>query len=240
MAIIYKPAGRAGEYAEYAANLYSGCSHGCTYCYAPAATRKKAEQFHGHPAPRKNVLQQLEKDCIKLQGQELPRILLCFTTDPYQRLEEELGITRRAIQIMHKYGFAVQVLTKGGMRASRDFDLLSEKDAFATTLTFLNADTSRQWEPGAASPRDRIEAIRLAHEAGIPTWVSLEPVIDPEETLRIIDETHAIVDLYKVGKLNYHKAANLVDWAKFHRDVVERLDSYGKDYYIKKDLAAYR
>ena len=29
---IYKPKGAAGEYAEYACNLYDGCTHGCTYC----------------------------------------------------------------------------------------------------------------------------------------------------------------------------------------------------------------
>ena len=31
--VIYSPKGKAGEYAENAANFYVGCSNGCTYCY---------------------------------------------------------------------------------------------------------------------------------------------------------------------------------------------------------------
>ena len=31
--IIYQPAGRAQEYAKWAANFYNGCSGRCTYCY---------------------------------------------------------------------------------------------------------------------------------------------------------------------------------------------------------------
>jgi DNA repair photolyase len=35
--VIYEPKGKAGEYAPLALNLYAGCSHGCTYCFAPTA-----------------------------------------------------------------------------------------------------------------------------------------------------------------------------------------------------------
>ena len=38
MSIIYKPKGKALEYSELAANLYRGCGHACTYCFAPKAT----------------------------------------------------------------------------------------------------------------------------------------------------------------------------------------------------------
>jgi len=31
--LIYKPKGRAREYAKLALNLYSQCGHGCTYCW---------------------------------------------------------------------------------------------------------------------------------------------------------------------------------------------------------------
>ena len=165
-------------------------------------------------------------------------MLLSFTTDPYQPLDEEIGLTRRAIELLHGHGMFVEVLTKGGMRAARDFDLLGPKDAFASTLTFLDEGRSKEWEPRAALPTDRIRAIAEAQDRGIPTWVSLEPVIDPDESIQIIRETHKIVDLFKVGRLNYHPAAAGIDWAKFGREAESLLVSLGKPYYIKDDLRA--
>lgn len=235
MAIIYQPSGRAREYAPWAANLYSGCGHSCKYCYAPSALRRNKEQFHSCPKPRKDILKLLARDCKKLQGQDL-RILLSFTTDPYQPIEEEYQITRQAIQILHDFGLSVEILTKGGTRAVRDFDLLTSKDIFASTLTFLDERKSINWEPGASLPEDRIKAIKQAHEMGIRTWVSLEPVVEPDESLEIIRRTHQFVDLYKVGTLNYNKLAGTIDWKKFGLEAIELLEKLNKNYYIKDDL----
>ena len=75
---------------------------------------------------------------------------------------------------------------------------------------------------------------------GIFTYVSLEPIWVPEQSLEIIDRTHEFVDHYKVGKLNYNVQQRSVDWNKCHKDIVARLESYDKDYYIKKDLLKFQ
>jgi DNA repair photolyase len=234
--LIYEPAGRAREYAALACNVYRGCDHACGYCYAPAALRMGREQF-AHPAPRAGFLDALAKEAPRTKPTE--PILLCFTCDPYQALDERLGVTREAIRILHGAGHAVHILTKGGSRALRDADLLGERDAFATTLTLLDDDASYRWEPGAALPSDRIATIREFHRLGVPTWVSLEPVLDSAVALQIIRKTHAFVDLYKVGRWNYHADAKLIDWAKFAADATALLDSLGKRYYVKRDLACF-
>jgi DNA repair photolyase len=66
LTIIYEPGGRAREYAALAANLYSGCGHGCKYCYAPDVLHRKREVFHQNPTVREAVLEQFEKDCQQL------------------------------------------------------------------------------------------------------------------------------------------------------------------------------
>ena len=236
MSVIYEPRGRAREYAALAANLYSGCAHGCKYCYAPAALRRDREWFHANPAPRANIMPQFVKDCIKLKGQEVDPVLFSFTTDPYQLIDEQCCLTRQGIQVLHENGLAVEILTKGGMRAARDFDLLTEKDAFATTLTFIDPAKSVEWEPGAALPEDRMAAMKLAHEKGIRVWASLEPVIDPEQSLELIKLTHSFVDLFKVGKLNHHPLAKKIDWHGFGWKAKKLLDGLGKKYYLKHDL----
>jgi len=238
MPVIYEPSGRAREYAALAANLYTGCSHGCKYCYVPTALRRDREQFHANPQPRARILTELKKDCLKLRGQNVPPVLFSFTTDPYQPIDEEYQLTRLGIQALHENGLAVEILTKGGMKASRNFDLLTEKDAFATTLTFINHDQSREWEPNAALPADRIRTMKLAYSKGIRVWASLEPVIDPEQSLELIRLTHTFVDLFKVGKLNHHPHAEKINWHDFGWRAKKLLESLGCNYYLKHDLRA--
>jgi DNA repair photolyase len=233
LTVIYEPAGRAREYAARAVNLFSGCDHGCAYCYAPGATHKTREAFY-RASVRVCILRKLEADCASLAGREIEPVLMSFTCDPYQNCEG--GITRKAIEIFRRHNVPFQILTKGGMRAARDFDLYSQRDVFASTLTFTDPVKSREWEPGAALPEDRFEAVRTAHRAGIKTWVSLEPVIDPAQSLEIIEIMHPYVDLLKIGTWNHDARAKAIDWRRFGTEAVERLGELGKDYYIKDDL----
>ena len=233
--VIYEPKGKAKEYCELAANLYAGCFHGCTYCYAPSATYKTREAFSKVRA-RDLIIEHIAKEAPRYSGRE---ILLCFTCDPYQQLETELNITRQAIDALHKNNCIVNILTKGGNRSIKDFDLLARNphlSRYGATLTFTRVEDSLKFEPFAAVPEDRFTALRKAHELGISTWASLEPVIMPEQTLRIIELTKDYVDLYKVGKWNYDKQAKQIQWKDFRNKVISLLESYNKKYYIKEDL----
>ena len=235
MNIIYEPRGKAREYAPLAVNLYGGCPHGCTYCFGPGALRKNRQVFNGEVQPKKNALERLKKDAARLNG-DRREILISFVTDPYQPIEMDLGVTRQAIQIFIDHDLYFTILTKGGLRALRDFDLLQEyhKARLGTTLVFTSQADADKWEPYAPSVDDRIIAIKHAHDRGIKTWVSLEPVISPAQALDLIRELHPIVDHWKVGKLNYKNLP--VDWIAFREEGKALLDSLGADYYLKRSL----
>ena len=239
MPVIYEPKGKAREYSPLALNLYEGCAHGCIYCYARMIRKKKIEQFVD-AKPRKDILSKLEHDLENWNGKK-DTCLLCFMCDPYQPLDVELKLTRLAIRALNRHGFPVQILTKGGMRAARDFDILSQNQGnkFAVTLTTDDPVESSQWEPSATLPSERIESLKLAHENGIETWVSFEPVFNPDAVYRLINATHSFVDLYKVGKMNYHARAKEIDWREFRIKTETLLSSLGKKYYIKDDLRAF-
>jgi DNA repair photolyase len=240
--VIYEPSGKAREYNPLACNLYSGCSHGCVYCYAPDATHQDRKRFYSEVKPRVGILEKLQIDADKLRFAWLrpeDPILLCFTCDPYQPIDNRLQITRQAIQILKADGLNVKILTKGGFFAERDFDLLGDGDWFGVTLTCDNAVDSVKWEPIAALPSERIASLRHAHERGLKTWVSLEPVLYPDQVMHLIDMTHDFVDQYKVGVLNYHPRAKEIDWPKFGRDAVAKLESVKATYYLKNDLKKY-
>jgi DNA repair photolyase len=227
---IYKPNGEAFEYARLGLNLYTGCSHKCTYCY-------NKDRFNGsYDQPRKGAsLENIEHD-LKVLGSDRTPIHLSFVGDPYDTGRNN-GYTRFALELFKKYNHPFQVLTKGGTKAVQDFDLYFEGCRFGVTLTCDNPDDSKKWEPGAALPEDRINALRLAHAKGIETWVSLEPVIDPAQTLHLIELTHEFVDHYGVGKLNHvAEIEKNIDWSKFRVDVEAKLKGYGKAYKIKAAL----
>jgi DNA repair photolyase len=236
MSVIYEPRGRAAEYSLLACNLFSGCLHRCSYCYAPQTLHVTSEQFHTRVKPRPGILTKLRREAVKLQDTDR-RVLLCFTCDPYPPEDIEQGTTRQAIKILRQSNITFQILTKAGMRAGRDFDLYDTFDAFASTLTFIDEKQSIEYEPKAALPAERIEALKLAHEAGITTWASLEPVLDVRQSLELIRQTYKFVDLFKIGKLNYR--ASSIDWRQFGIKTLELCREYGKAYYIKNDLAKY-
>lgn len=236
--IIYAPAGRANEYSKLACNPYAGCGHGCNYCYVPKQLKMSKAEFDC-PQPRKDFIKRLHNDARKYQAMGInEQVLLSFTTDPYNPLDEKLQLTRQTIRIIQSSGLSVVTLTKGGSRALRDLDLFRPgKDSFASTLTTLNEKESRKWEPYAALPLERIETLKAFHEAGIFTWVSLEPVFDPSGTIEIIEQTHEFVDHYKLGKMNY--VPMNINWSKFARYAVKLFDDLGCDYYVKRDLREY-
>ncbi len=236
--VVYTPRGAAREYSELALNLATGCENGCKYCYAPSTRRMSREDFHGKITLRKNVLNQLRLDLEEMsQLKDNRRVLLCFITDPYQPALQDL--TRKALTLFRKYDIAFQVLTKVGSAAKKDFDLYSQKDAYATTIVFDNEKTRQAWEPKADSIEERIESLKKAKEAGIETWLSLEPVIYPEQALRLIDMTKKYVDHYKVGKVNNFPLDFCPDWRTFTKKVVDKLEAEEKSYYIKHSLRPY-
>ncbi len=236
---IYEPKGRALEYSLLALNHYVGCSHSCTYCYAAAQAKKFGNpDFHrtGHQSSKLGIIEALRKQAPEYACTD-KRVLLCFTTDPYQPLDDQQRLTRQVLKILRQYSIPFQILTKGGTRAVKDFDLYGKFDAFATTLTFMDADDSLEWEPNAATPDDRIKAIVAAKKLGIRTWGSLEPVVDPTQSLDIIAITHEVVDLFKLGTLNHRKPPAPINWREYGRKAIAMCQKYGVDYYVKEDLA---
>lgn len=223
---IYKPSGAAAEYGDYAINIYTGCPHRCYYCFAPTVLRKDRETFHSIVEPRANIVEETRK---QLEREQITgkTVHLCFTCDPYP-MNYDSSATREIIKLLKQYGNHVQILTKGD--GSRDFDLLDGDDWYGITYTGARANE----EPYALhTPFSRM-ALKRAHEMGIKTWISFEPVINSANVLYAIEKASPYVDRVKIGKLNYHPSS--VDWKDFGRRAEELCQELELDYYIKDSL----
>jgi DNA repair photolyase len=237
---IYAPAGQAGEYSPLAANPYRGCGHGCAYCYVPLITKQPRPEFDAGAVLRSDYLNKLRADATKYRAMGITeQVMISFTSDPFHPGDHTP--TRRALEIIIEHGLGMCTLTKGGTRASPHIDLFRpERDAFATTLTSLDDRFSLKWERNAALPQDRLKALRFFHDRGIYTWVSLEPTLDVESSLAIVEATCSYVDLFKVGRANYVKEiTTTTDWRSYTHRMIEKLQRLGKAHYIKRDLQGY-
>ena len=190
------------------------------------------------PEPRKDIIKHLSKDAERYRGSTFP-IFLSFTTDPYQPIEREFQITRQALEILTANNCAINILTKGGSLACRDFDILQQnpRNWFGVTLTYGYSHASEAFEPGAALPHYRIKSLKTAKYLGINTWVSLEPIMSPTMAMELIRATIDFTDLYKIGKLNHQPGMGPSgeELRAFLKEALELLEANGKRYYIKQD-----
>jgi len=238
MSLIYEPSGMAREYSPYALNLYTQCPHGCLYCYAPSTLKKDAKDFYCVPRPRRAVQERLLSELSHFTPQK--QVLLSFIGDVYGETADDNALTRWVLQVLQERNVPVAILTKAApYRIHRDLTLMTEfgnRIQVGASLTFNNDDDSRKWEPGAALPWERVGLLESVSGCGIPTFASFEPVIDPAQSLELMERTIDFVDTYKIGKLNRHKGAEGVDWTKFLESALAILRPAGKRIYIKQSL----
>ncbi|HIT62215.1 MAG TPA: hypothetical protein IAC38_02035 [Candidatus Caccovivens faecavium] len=91
--------------------------------------------------------------------------------------------TRAVLKMLNAYKVPVAVLSKGGKKMLRDLDIFKEfgdRITVGATLTFLDDKKSKEWEPYASTPSERLETLKILHENGIKTFASFEPTIEPE------------------------------------------------------------
>lgn len=231
---IYEPAGKAKEYGDLAINIYTGCNHGCYYCFAPNVLHKTKEAFSTNVVPRTGIVEEVRKQLEKEKITD-KLIHLCFTCDPYPA-DIDTSATREIIKLLKEHGNHVQILTKGGKRAERDFDLLDENDWFGITYCGYTMDDIDvvSAEPKSGSPRERLQSIKKAKQLGIKTWVSFEPIIGDVDVLYLLENHRNRFDKVKIGKMNYHPSD--INWKDFGRKAEAICVQHGLNYYIKDSL----
>ena len=174
-------------------NLYRGCQHGCIYCDSRSECYHMDHDFEDIEV-KKNALVLLEE---ALRRKRKPCMIGTGSmSDPYMPLEDELQYTRKALELIHRYGFGATLITKSD-RVLRDFDLLKAindktKCVVQMTLTTYDEDLCRKLELGVCTTKARFEALKTLRDAGIPTVVWLCPILPfindtPENINGILD-----------------------------------------------------
>lgn len=188
---------------SHTVNVYRGCSHGCTYCFARPTHGYLGlgigADFERRVVVKINAVEALAAELAarRWQGQH---IAMGTNTDPYQRCEGKYHLTRGVIGVLSEAANPFSILTKSTL-ILRDIDLLTEaakRTSVRVNLSIgtLDDEVWRLSEPGTPSPRQRVEAVRRLRRAGIDCGVLIAPVLPglSDRTEQLAEVIDACVD----------------------------------------------
>ncbi len=185
--ILTRATGFMAEY-DFTLNPYSGCSFGCSYCYAAFFARDQArvDSWGSWVDVKQNALQRLRGMRTPLAGKT---IYMSSVTDPYQPIERRLGLVRDLLGELAGSGARLVVQTRSPL-VTRDIELLKRFDAVRVNMTVTtDSDTVRKaFEPHCPGNRVRLAAIAAVHAAGIQTSITMTPLLPVADPMRFADD----------------------------------------------------
>jgi DNA repair photolyase len=160
------------------------------------------------PAIVSNSLELLDLEIPKYKDQ-IKFVHLSFTTDPFMYNYPEVSdLTLKIVEKLNKHRIKSSILTKGIYpRILEDKIKYGFDNIYGITLVSLDEKFRKSFEPFSAPFEERIKALEYLHNAGLKTWISMEPYPTPNliaQDLTEILERISFVDRIIFGKLNYN------------------------------------
>lgn len=155
----------------------------------------------------------------------------CFTTDPFMHEYDEIAeMSIAAISKLNKADLKCTVLTKGILpQVLAD---LSAQNEYGITLVSLNEQFREEIEPGAAPISQRLQALRMLHDKGCATWVSIEPYPTPniiKQNLHELLKRVSFVDKIIFGRMNYSReVSSYQDNVHFYNETTKKVIEFCK------------
>lgn len=230
--------------AENGMNIYRGCTHGCIYCDARSSCYQMNHQFEdievkiNAPELLERALKSKRKKCMIGTG---------AMSDPYLHIEENLGLTRKCLEIIDYYGFGLSIQTKSD-RILRDLDLLKSihkksKCVVQMTMTTYDEELCKIIEPDVCTTKRRAEVLNIMKEEGIPTICWLTPILpyinDTEENIEGILDYCIEAKVYGILYFDIGMTLRDGDRQYYYRKLDEHFPGL-KNIYIKKFGSVYQ
>ena len=194
---------------DYVINPYTGCQHGCQYCYADFIRRFQniKEEWGKFVFAKINCPELLEKE---LKKNKAGHIWLSSVCDCYMPLEGKLKLTKKILEVInnspHKNKFSLEILTKSSL-VKRDFDLLKKLNAeLGCSLNTLNKEVSKIIEPFASPPQERINVLKEAKKQGLRVFGFISPVLPGITNLEELFKELSFCEYVWVELLNTRKS----------------------------------
>lgn len=204
------------EFEDYALNHIEGCSHNCRYpCYARLIKRKSEKEWQNIKLVS-NAMDLLEKELPVLKN-KIQQVHMCFSTDPFMYQQDEvIELSLQIIKKLVENNVKVKTLTKGvipeeilGIEMNRyihnsgelfEVDENNKINEYGITITTLNENFRKTFEPNTAKYRDRITALKQLSKNKLYTYVYCEPfspkLCSIEEFVDLLNEIQFVNKIY--------------------------------------------
>ena len=193
---------------KYQFSPYMACQHACKYCDGRAEKYYVQGDYEKDIVIRSNLPELLKKELSGLREMGIIGIGSGIS-DPYQPLEKDELITGKALAILKDHNFPISIHTKSHFLL-RDIDLIEKLQQktgviIFLSLTTLNDDTRRIFEPGAPTVNQRLKTIQELKKRGIPIGILAMPFLP-----FISDQRENISELF--SKLSSMKIDFVLPW----------------------------
>lgn len=187
--ILTSGKGFMDEY-DYTLNPYSGCTFGCTYCYA--AFFSKSEDLRKNWGYWVQVKQNALQLLMKFRKKPLidKTIYLSSVTDPYQPIDKELELTRSILKELLDFHEVRLVIQTRSPLSIRDIDLFQKFKTIQVNMTITtdSEDVRRAFEPLCPSNKVRIKAITEINDAGVNSCITMTPLLPVKDAHQFANE----------------------------------------------------
>lgn len=191
------------EWADYNVNCIKGCYNNCRYCYA----KMMAKRFG---RTRENDWQNMQINSNSLKRnfkKKTGRIMFPSTHDivdfsPYKE------VCFIIIERLLYSGNNLLITTKPRIGVVKEIieryeNQFKNKIQFRFTITSLDDNLLKFWEPNAPKFKERMTSLKYAFDNGFKTSVSIEPFLDDDPTKLVQTVMPFTTESIWIGKMNY-------------------------------------
>lgn len=221
---------------DYNMNIYKGCNHGCIYCDSRSDCYR-IDNFDKVRA-KDNAIQIIENELSRKRKTGV--IATGSMSDPYNSYERKYELTRKALEIINRFGFSVSIATKSDL-IIRDIDILKKITNHSPVLTKITITTAddrlcKIIEPNVAVSSKRFEAIKQLSDNNIFTGILMMPVLpyieDNEENIKtIIHLGHQSGAKFIYPAFGMTLRGNQKDW--YYKKLDEKFPGVKRKYIMK-------
>ena len=164
------------------------CSFACKYCYTRG----------GEVGPaRVDIEEILEPLQAFLSSEDVETLQFGYDGDPFARPERGLAMLTRLAELKKNVNFSTKALIQGDLLDALEkikFKMEDDRRTLSALVSLSCWDSALQIEPHTPSPAERMNTIRNLEQIGIPTFISVRPILPHIEDCEYEQIIHAGVE----------------------------------------------